>query len=362
MRIPALLLLAAIAVLGGLYAFGVFDGPTSTDPVVGVGPTGGTPTSGTDDATGPGGLAGTGPTTAPPIESRELTAQRALLLVAPRVESWNESVRQAAVDIAALTYATWYTERWSNAADGEGPGSGAVRGLDPLGGPPDGNWLDDHDIAGVFLDRIDPNALPASFWDRLATRVADGRTGLWVRMDVPPASGGTSATVHPLLTHPVLAGLLPVADPTPFEGEPLPGVLKPGVPPKPTEAGLRHPASRLVGWPRWSRHWWNVIGEGVPPALVGFCYPVGRVESGAEVLLEVADGRNRMRPALVASPPGDARVLWQGWYDFTYEPWRERNAAARLGAWMTQALAWVVGEPEPSADAPKDGDGGDDGR
>jgi hypothetical protein len=347
MRIPALLILAALAVLGVLFAMGVFDGTPTPDATPGLGPAG---TSGDGDATPagttPGGLAGSGPSTAPEIEPVGFKNERAMLFVSPRPNSWSLSLVGYAGDIGGLKYATWYTDRWSNADGGEGPGSNEVRGLDKLGSPPDDNWLNDNDIAIVWLDQIDPNALPESFWSRLAARVADGRTGVWVRMGVPPMSGPTAASVHPLMTHPVLASLLPVGDPTPFEGEPLPGVYKPERALEPTEAGLRHRASRLVPWPRWSRHWWKAVSTGSHPWHVAMTYPVGRIQPGAEVLLEVQDGPGRRRPALVASGPGNERVLWQAFFDFGQPAYRRSDSVARMSAWFSQVAAWLAGEAD----------------
>ncbi len=347
MRIAALLILAALAVLGFLFLLGIFDQKAVIDTEPGVGPAGGDASSAGGDGTGA--LAGSGPREEPPIEVRRMAETRSLLVVAPNPEPWNQTLLMAADDVPSLRYATWYTDRAENTAPTPGPGAGVARGLDAPSSAPDGAWLGSNAIDIVWLDRIDPNALPAAFWDALATRVREGRTGLWLRMGPPPSS-----SVHPLLTHPVLAPLLPIGKPVPFEGEPLPGVFPKGLPPKVTDAGVRHAASRLVPWPRWSRHWWDRLVVGDKGFRVEFVYPIDGVASGAETLLQAIDGRGKALPLLVAST-GSARVLWQAWFDFDRPSQLDRRGQAHTIAWMTHALAWLAGEGDaPPATPPSE--------
>ncbi|MGE0192410.1 MAG: hypothetical protein AB7T63_10255 [Planctomycetota bacterium] len=346
MRAFALIVLVALAAGGVLFATGAFDAKEPGELEPGVGPAGAGDGSGANptDRTGTGALAGAGPKDRPDIKPRRLTKPRTVLVVAPNPEPWNQTVLMAAGDVPVLRYAVWYTERHANMAGAEGPGAGEARGVDKLAGPPPGDWLDANDIDAVLLDRIDPDALPDSFWPRLADRVRDGTTGLWVRMGPPGMQGADAATVHPLVAHPIVGDLLPIGEAVPFQGQPLPGVFPQGLSPEVTDSGARHLASRLVAWPRWSRSWWQQLVLGEHAWRVEFAYPVEGVAAGAEVLLQGTDGRGAKVPMLVASSGGQ-RVLWQAFFDFGRPAQMDRKSQAHLIAWMTHAVAWLAGEP-----------------
>ena len=346
MRAFALIVLVALAALGVLFATGAFDAKPPVDNEPGVGPAGGGDgTGGATSGTGEGSsLAGIAPKDRPDIGPRRLTTSRSMLVVAPNPEPWNQTVIMAAGDVPVLRYAVWYTDRHANMAGAEGTGAGEARGLDKLAGPPDGDWLDANDIDVVWLDRIDPDALPDSFWPQLADRVRAGKTGLWVRMGPPGMKGTEALTVHPLLAHPVVGPLLPVGEAVPFQGQPLPGVFPKTLAPEVTDVGAKHLASRLVEWPRWSRSWWQQLVLGEHGWRLEFAYHVEGVGDGADVLLQVVDGRGTKIPVLVAST-GGPRVLWQAFFDFGRPAQMDRKSQAHTIAWMTQAIAWLAGEP-----------------
>ena len=113
----------------------------------------------------------------------------------------------------------------------------------------------------------------------LYAQVQEGRVGFLV---VAGLSHGAD-----MLAHPGIRRLLPVKKARAIEGPEKPGILMGLKPFRATEAGTRHPATRLVPWPTWSQRIWDSFATGSRPWGTEFVYPVEELAEGAETLLEV---------------------------------------------------------------------------
>jgi hypothetical protein len=219
----------------------------------------------------------------------------------------------------------------------------SVPGTPPFGGgaaPLDGQlptaaWFDAQGFDVVVLCEVDPSRLEAALWAAIAARVRAGSLGLWVQPGIPqpPASGGQAPDTHPLLLEPSLAPLLPVARAIPVRGQPVPGVFTTVAPFHVTADGEKHPASRIVFWPEWSRRVWQLGAAGTPPWGTRFCYPVHgqRPESGTPL------------PMYVQGAPVQGRVLWFGALQLEDDTLRDMRQTRKWYALIHNALVWLGG-------------------
>jgi hypothetical protein len=197
---------------------------------------------------------------------------------------------------------------------------------------PRASTLDDLEIDVVAVHDLDPALLERDFWLEVVDRVEEGRLGLLV---IPSLQSGPR-----LLAHDVLAAALPVAKATPIEGQPVPGTIPGMAPYVPTDAGVRHPASRLVRWPGWSKRIWGSKALLENPWGTNVCYPVEELAPGATTLLDVQPEGGDARPALIAGDPAKGRVLWFGGWDLG-----DRHAYGRpqtVTDWQVLVRNWAT--------------------
>ena len=113
----------------------------------------------------------------------------------------------------------------------------------------------------------------------------------------------------------MLAAVLPVTKASAIAGQPVPGMFRGMASYVPTDPGLRHPATRLVSWPSWSRRIWSSVAHLETPWGTKMCYPVEEIRDGASVLLDAEPPMGDTLPAVIVSDPSAGRVLWFGGWD-----------------------------------------------
>lgn len=207
----------------------------------------------------------------------------------------------------------------------------------------------------LVLVGCDPTRFADEFWKVVGERVKEGRLGLWVCPSTPPVPKGTSVrpAVHPMLTHPALAALLPVEEAERMEGRPdpkrpgdpprVPGSFAEGAPFVVTDAGITHPASRFVSWPTWSRRIWADGGSGLQPWGSLFVYPVTKLRPGAVTLVNAVPSRGAPIPMYVQGAPASGRVLWFGAFDFGEATYRNNLALEKWVALLRNSVVWLAG-------------------
>ncbi len=328
-------LLVVLAVIAAALVFGLRlfdDGAVEIDP---AGPPAGndapTPGGEPDDGEGSPVLrpTGTEPEAMPPLEAAPIREPLGILLLVGVPQRFNLLLAQQWDAHPEVTVASWAAPL--PAGDHESAPTGEVLpGL--LSAPPRGVTLDDERIDVVVVHDLDPSAIDRDFWLEVAGRVEDGRLGL---LAVPGLTNGRK-----MLDHDVLSTLLPVAQAAAIEGQPVPGTFRSLASFVPTDAGLRHPASRLVSWPTWSRRIWGSRALLETPWGTKFCYPVEEVPAGASVLLDAKPADGEALPALIAGAPDKGRVLWFGGWDLggRHAPGRPRI----VEDWQTLVRNWAT--------------------
>lgn len=186
---------------------------------------------------------------------------------------------------------------------------------------------------------VDPSRLGADFWSHVAERVRAGSLGLLV---LPEFS-----FVKAIGAEPSLAAILPVTGvkapaPSTPGGREIAGVFTSDRSFVVTEPGTRHPASRLVPYPGWSKKLWAAAAKGDGVWGTKFCPVVGGVAAGAEALVELDTGAARV-PAIVASGPTSGRVLWVGGlFDLTLPAYKDALSLERIRALSLNWLIWLA--------------------
>jgi hypothetical protein len=218
---------------------------------------------------------------------------------------------------------------------------------------PNGQWFAQQDFHVLIVAQVDPAVLPDDFWQAVTKRVTGGQTGLWVCPSTPPAGAGTAVMppVHPMLAHPLFSALLPVAEAARLEARPEPGKpqpLPPGMFRKPapfvvTDAGTKHPASRIVPWPEWSRRIWVEGGQGLQPWGSWFCYPVTKVGPGAVTLVNAAPEAGAPIPMFIARSGAGGRVLWYGAEDAGDATYRVSTSVEKWNTILHNSVVWLAG-------------------
>ena len=280
-------------------------------------------------------------------ESAKLKTEAAAVLVGHNNDQWTASILQAMQSMKDLKYASWFYELTPRGGlDAPGPGPGEFRGLPGLESRPDANYLEDNDIRVLFLDTLDPNLLGTKFWDVVAQRVRSGRMGLYVRPNFPKGMTRNDAapTVHPVLTHPVVKDLIPVTKAKELRGTPLPGSYGQNLQTLvATDAGVTHPATRLVPDAEASRNIWNAAKMGKGAISTVFVYPVETPRTGEQILIDMDNGDF---PAVIVAKSPDMRVLWMGNGDFSTDLHFEREKAKFQYMLLTHWITWLVGQAD----------------
>lgn len=337
-----LIVLLVLAAAYGIYAYAMYQ--PSDEPVVETGGTDPRPDEPEDDTGSKGTtLAGAGNRVADDAKPEVLQLERpaSALLIAKHQGTWPLLVISSLQYVRNLEYRTWFLddirERKPTAGDG--------RGMAPLTAAPTGQYLETHDVAALFLDVVDPNALPASFWAVVKERVESGRMGLFFRPSYLTGDGGVGVSQHPALTHPVLGKLLPVQRAALIEGSPLPGVFPEQRTLAVTELGKRHPATRFVRNEKASGNIWALATDGSEGSFgTKFCYPVLETAPGAEVLVE-AEASTSI-PAVIATRHGEnrPRVLWMGNTDFGHRTHYVRARDDLQKMLVNHWIVWLLGQ------------------
>lgn len=278
----------------------------------------------------------------PDAEAELLALERParVLFIGKHQGSWPMLVIGALQQFRDLDYRTWFTSDIKT----QQPVAGDGRGMAALTDTPTGAYLDDQDVDALFLDVVDPNAFPKSFWDVVKNRVSSGRMGLYMRPAYLVGEGGVALSQHPALSHPTLSGLLPIASGASIEGSPLPGVFPKGVSLAITASGKKHPATRLVENDIASGNLWQAATSGEGALSTKFCYPVIDLAPGAQVLVE-AEAATTL-PAIVATPDGEGRprVLWMGNADFGQRAYFVRGKDEFQKLLVNHWIVWLVGQ------------------
>ncbi|MFM8385983.1 MAG: hypothetical protein ACKOCB_04045 [Planctomycetia bacterium] len=333
--VVVVLLLVAAAVLFGP---GLFHGGETVDP------------GGRTPSTAPG----TGPTldrpeaSAPAAVPEEEPAPevlrverplKVLVLMGHATQRWPRMIEMALQSDAQLQVSGWAASSHAGA-----PPFGNLE--PPPGGlPPSASWFEAMGFEVLALCDIDPGVFEPAFWDGVAARVKAGTLGLWAQPAMPPpqSSGGVASGVHPMLASPVLRALLPVARAAEVRGTPVPGVHASGAVFQATAAGERHPASRIVYWPEWSRRVWQMGAAASPPWGTRFCYPVEALVPGSVVLVEALPPAGSPVPMYVQGPESAGRVLWFGAQQLADDTLRDGRQAQKWYALIHNAVVWLAG-------------------
>lgn len=308
----ALLVVLALIAAALVFGLGLLDKDGETDP---AGPaTEGDPTpseEGTSEE-GPGDEevdprlrpTSSEPPDMPALEAAAVREPIGVLMLAGVPQRFNLFLAQQLDAHPLMSVRSWVAPVVTDPQGAVPPGD-VLPGL--LDTAPRGVTLDDEDIDVVVVHDLDPATLDRDFWLEVVKRVGEGRLGLLV---IPGIASGRK-----MLDHDVLAAALPVAKAAAIEGQPLPGTFRTLAAYVPTDAGVRHPASRLVTWPTWSRRIWNSRALVETPWGTKVCYPVEEVGAGASVLLDAKPADAESLPALIAGVPDKGRVLWFGGWD-----------------------------------------------
>lgn len=331
-----LILVFLLAVAGGIYwlVSSESDGPgddltsDATDP-------------GTTDPDGTGlkgSSQGPGPDALP--ELRKVIRPTNVLMLANRQASWPMLVLSTIRQFKDVEYRSWFLDDMNTRQGVAGDG----RGMAELKAAPDDQYLIAHDVEVLFLDALDPNAMPESFWKVVAERVNSGRMGLYFRPTMPIAADGTALSEHPALSHPVLKELLPIARAALIQGTPQPGVFGEPQPLRVTPVGIKHPATRLVDNDIASGKAWARTAEGDGAFSTKFCYPVLETKPGMQTLVELEAATPI--PAIVATPDGAGkpRVLWMGNVNFSQRAYHIFTKDQIQKLLVNHWLFWLAGQ------------------
>lgn len=347
------ILLVFLLLVGGvalaLALSGVFDGEDEGVPAPGEEEE--TPPRGENGREQPGlggtSGSGTGPVVDGQLEPLLPDREVRVLLLSPRQATWTSFSALAWKGVPGLKMWTYYFDDTEERRKID-----SVRTAPP-GRLPDGAWLEEHKIDVLYLHDIDPAVIDNDFWRAVDTRVRAGEMGLLLQVPTPSGRRGESPTVHAMLTNPILRELAPVEDAYELRGQSVDGVPIPVVPgiagsPQPievTDAGTRHPATRLTPVPRTSRTLWSTRAEPEDGLRTQFVYPVKRVREGAKALLEMRPDRglDEDHALVIVGKADKGRVLWLGSHGLGYKAhWNSEKAG-----WMSDAIlswpAWLAG-------------------
>lgn len=330
MRNLTVLLALAIVVLAVLFVTGVFESATGPGPVL---PSDQPQTSGDDDDEGPL-LVGPPPADRPPLEVFPIEQDVRVLLLVSAPQRFNAFLAQQWSRHPRVDVVSW-TGTPSRAAAGSGPPPGSVL-PNALEETPRAGLLDDEEIDVVVVHDLDPAQISDEFWTEVVRRVEDGRMGL---LALPGPMHGNA-----MLDHPILGPLLPVEEVRPIEGQPAPGVYATLVSFEVTGPGQRHPVTRLVPWPTWSREIWQFTRTLDAPWGARFCFPVETVKPGAVVLLATDPEHGDGWPAMIVGAPQSGRVLWFGALEIgPHAGYGRPSVVGDWGILLKNWLAWLAG-------------------
>ena len=208
----------------------------------------------------------------------------------------------------------------------------------PLAGKPTASDLDA--VGVLVLAGVDPARFDDAFWARVAEKVKAKSLGLLVLAE--------HRFARAYAEHAALKDLLPVRGVKPVAPIAPGSQVIAGVFDEPkrfvvTDAGRRHPASRIVPYPGWSVRHWDAQAGGTSGWTTKFVAPAEGPAADAAVLVEVDTGAGRV-PAFLASSGEGARVLWiGGFFDLERPAYSGSAAYDRARALAVAWVAWLAG-------------------
>lgn len=334
MKKPLLVALLFLVTLGlALWALGVFDRTS---------PTAETPTTVPETPpTGPTSLLPSGePKDEPEPDFPPLPAEVRVLLLGDVPRSFTSWLFQLWDNQPHTLWQAWYS---GGAPEGV-PTHHAS--LPALAGPP--TAADFEGAAVLVIGGIDPAAIPADTWKRVAERVRSGTLGLLVLPE--------HRYCKALAEEPSLRGVLPVSGVKPVGvaeagSRRIHGVYEAAQTFRATEAGLAHTVTRFSDYPTWNKKIWELVSIGPARWATKFCAPVEGLAPGATTLVELDAASGRV-PAVVVTDGAPQRVIWLGgFHDLAwdgregFEAYRNvrsiqrmRGLAHRWVAWLARAL------------------------
>lgn len=341
MRLALIVLVLLLATAGVLLGPGLFKGGGEVDSPPGTTPGAGSGTGPELQAPAPP----PGKTTDSPVEEpvpEQLRVERplkVLVLMTRKTQRWARVMElgmRADAQIQVSGYALEDTPGVPTFGSGEVPA---------VGEPLTAAWFDAQAFDVLVLTDVDPTAFEPALWESVAARVRAGSLGLWAQPGVPlpPSRGGPAPEVHGLLTEPSLAALLPIERAKPIRGQPVPGLFAQEAPFAVTAEGEKHPASRIVFWPEWSRRIWQLGAASTPPWGTQFCYPVEALKPGSLVLVETRPPTGAPLPMYVQGAPASGRVLWFGAQQIADDTLRNGQQSGKWYALIHNAMVWLAG-------------------
>lgn len=334
--IVIVLLLAAAAVLLGPGLLRDRDGGAGPEPA-GTTPSGKGPDLARPEAAAPGSAV---PEEEPAPELLRVERPlKVLVLMGNSTQRWPRVIETALHSNPLVVVSGWAAITRAGS-----PPFGA--GDPPPGGvAPSPSWFEAMGFDVLAVCDLDPGLLEPAFWDAVAARVKAGTLGVWLQPGIPTSAtgGGKAPEVHPMLSSPALRALLPVATATAIRGDPVPGVYPSGAVFQVTGEGEKHPASRIVYWPEWSRRVWQMGAAASPPWGTRFCYPVETLVPGSVVLVEALPPRGNAVPMYVQGPASAGRVLWFGAQQVADDTLRDGRQTIKLYAMLHNAIVWLAG-------------------
>ena len=333
MKQTALIVCLFFVTLGlALWALGVFSAEKPAPPPTEAIPT---PTP-TPAAMGDADLAGhdAEPKDEPAAETPEFATPVRVLLLADSHRSFTAWLEQMWDFIPAIQWAAWYA---NPAPEGVRTHSDAVPALDKAPAGPDLEGVQVLVLAG-----FDPAKMPADFWVRVADRVKSGSIGVLVVADNRFAfATGAEVSLASILPVKGVKGVVPAS---PGSAD-LAGVYQTPAALRATEAGTKHPATRLTSWPGWSRKIWDQQASKQSDGRweTKFCAAVEGPVTGATVLVECEAGPTRS-PAIVVHDSPTRRVLWVGgFFDVADPAYRGSKSIERIRALFLSWISFLAG-------------------
>ncbi len=320
--VVAFALLFVVTLVVALFLLGVFDTKSRPSPTP--------PPPPPPSTNGSTGLAPSIPKEEPPPEMPPLTAPIRILTLGGEVRSYSEWLYQMWGNVPEVSWQAWYE---TPPRPGQTTHSANLPAIETTPSPDE---LDSVQV--LVVADVNPAALPAAFWDRVGQRIGAGAMGLLVFPDY--RYGKALADLEPLKPYmPVTAGAVvgvpPSGNVAGVQPEVRPFAL--------TDAGAKHPASRLSEYPEWSQRMWaaRVVGKGAWGTK--FVHPVEGVKDGAAVLVSLPVPNGPALPALVASDATKGRVLWaSGFFDIDWAAMRSTKSFDTMRALVFHWVVWLA--------------------
>jgi hypothetical protein len=287
-----------------------------------------------------------GPAAPPSTDTTELSGAEPKVEPKPEPPEIASAVRVLVLSESSRSFVEWLYQIWEYAPRVEWQawyGTPSAPGLKthsetlpPLEKMPASPDLEPVQV--LVLAGFDPSRMPAEFWVRVADRVRSGSLGLLLLSE--NRFGQALADEPSLRTILPVTGVRAVAAVSPGSREVV-GVYETERPFVVTDAGTRHPASRMVPFPGWSTRLWAAQAKGRGAWTTKFCSSATGLSAGARSLVDLDEGASRV-PAVVASAGDAGRVLWvAGFFDVNHGSYTDSAGYQRMKALVISWIAWL---------------------